>query len=70
MTPATVHLLATLIRHNRGIVTAFEKWVAAQPASELSVEFVQVLAVQRGILSVCEQQLSQHRTEQPVAVAQ
>jgi hypothetical protein len=65
--PSTVHLLATLIRHNRGIVTAFEKWVAAQPASELSVEFVQVLAVQRGILSVCEQQLSQHHVDQVVS---
>ena len=29
MTPDTVHLLAQVIRHQRGLLTALEKWVAS-----------------------------------------
>jgi hypothetical protein len=31
MTPDTVHLLAQWLRHTRGMLTAFEKWLESQP---------------------------------------
>lgn len=30
MKPATVHLIAQLIRHTRGMLTLIEKWLAEQ----------------------------------------
>ena len=30
MKPETVHLLAQVIRHQRGLLTAFDKWVRRQ----------------------------------------
>ena len=60
MNPDTIHLLAQVIRHNRGICTAFEKWIRSQPASEAGEELLQVMAVQRGLLTLCETQLSAH----------
>lgn len=30
MTPATVHLVAQVIRHARGMLTAVEKWLQSQ----------------------------------------
>lgn len=30
MTPNTVHLLAQLVRHARGMLTAVEKWLQSQ----------------------------------------
>lgn len=67
MNPDTVHLLAQLIRHNRGIVTAFEKWIHSQPDSVAGDELLQVLAVQRSVLSICETQLSAHPTTKSAA---
>lgn len=34
MNPDTVHLLAQLIRHSRGMLTAFENWLVKQPTEE------------------------------------
>jgi hypothetical protein len=58
MTPATVHLNAQLIRHGRGICTAFEKWVAAQPASVATSELRETIAAWRGMFELIELQLS------------
>ena len=60
MTPDTIHLLAQVIRHNRAMVTSFEKWVRTQPRSETCRELVQVIAVARGVLDGYEKQLSQY----------
>ncbi len=37
MTPDTVHYLAQVIRHQRGMVTAMEKWASSQSFSPQEV---------------------------------
>ena len=57
MTPDTVHLIATLVRHQRGMVTAFDKWVRKQPPSATCKELVQVLSVCSHTLNNLEEQI-------------
>jgi hypothetical protein len=51
MRPATVHAVAQLVRHSRGLVTTIEKWVAATPPEALREEIDEVLWVARGALA-------------------
>ena len=59
MTPDTLHLLATMLRHSRGIATSVEKWVRKQPPSPTCRELLQLLAEGRGVLTSFESQLTQ-----------
>lgn len=63
MTPDTVHLIATLVRHQRGMVTAFEKWVQKQPPSPTCKELVQVISVCRHTLNTLEAQIEKFDVE-------
>lgn len=58
MTPETVHLIAQLIRHERGALTACERWIKAQPASPSMAELQQVLETRRSVLVICERQIA------------
>jgi hypothetical protein len=51
MRPATVHAVAQLVRHSRGLLTTLEKWVAATPPEALREEIDDVLWVARGALT-------------------
>ncbi len=59
MTPDTLHLLATMVRHARGIATSVEKWVRKQPPSPTCRELLQLVAEGRGVLTTFESQLTQ-----------
>lgn len=60
LTPDTVHLLAQLIRHNRGVASAIEKWMKAVPEDRMVEQLGHVIAIYRGILSTVEAQLTAH----------
>lgn len=66
MQPETVHLIAQLIRHERGTLTAIERWVKAQTQSEALEELRQVLETRRSMLLICERQIAAHDTAVPV----
>lgn len=66
MQPATIHLLAQLIRHGRGICTAIDKWATAQPPSATTREIREATAAWRGVFELCEEQLSQADRVPPV----
>lgn len=66
VTPDTVHLAAQVIRHQRGIMTAIEKWIAKQPPSPANLELFSVTLLQRQILDAFESRLSQVETTEPV----
>jgi hypothetical protein len=54
MRPDTVHAVAQLIRHTRGLLTTIEKWVAATPPEELPGEVEAVnewISLLRGALT-------------------
>jgi len=51
MRPATVHMLAQLLRHTRGCVTTIEKWVAQTPPDVLPGECAEVIYLVRGALA-------------------
>lgn len=65
MQPETVHLIAQLIRHERGTLTAIERWVKAQESSTALAELQQVLEARRSMLLICERQLAAHETAVP-----
>lgn len=65
MTADTVHLLAQLIRFNRGVATAIETWARKQPESDAGRELTQLLAVYRGVLTTLEYQVSQVTVDGP-----
>jgi hypothetical protein len=58
VSPASVHLFASLIRQQRGTLTAFEKWARSHPRSAATEELLVVIDWQRGMLTTYEQQLS------------
>lgn len=58
MTPDTVHLLAQLIRHSRGMATALEAWLRVQPESKTVSELREMTGAYRGVLTTYESQLS------------
>lgn len=58
MTPDTVHLIAQLIRHHRGMATVFEKWVLRQPLSPDCQDVIRVIAGYRNMLTLVEDHLS------------
>jgi len=58
MTADTVHLIAQLIRHQRGMMTALEKWISKQPPSQTHVELVAVTTLMREVLTSYESQIS------------
>jgi hypothetical protein len=51
MRPATVHCVAQLVRHSRGLVTTLEKWVAATPPEVIHEEAAEVIWLVRGALT-------------------
>lgn len=57
MRPASVHLVAQLIRHDRAKWTSMEKWNNAQPPSEATEELAGVIRVMREVLDSYEAQL-------------
>jgi hypothetical protein len=59
MTPDSVHLLAQLIRHSRGALTAIEKWVGKQPPGPTNLELIAVTTFCREVLTKYESQISQ-----------
>lgn len=63
MTPDTVHLVAQLIRHSRGIGSAWEKWIKAQPYNPTCRELLQVLAVYRAQLTELEDKVSKFEVD-------
>ena len=54
MRPATVHFIAQLIRHTRGSVTSFEKWIAQTPPEYVVQESVEAIHRVRGVLIALE----------------
>lgn len=58
MTPDTVHLIAQLIRHQRGMMTAIEKWVAKQEPCRTNLEVSCVTGLMRDVLDSYESELS------------
>lgn len=60
MKPHTVHLIAQLIRHERGTLTAIDRWITAQEDSDSLKELQQVLETRRSMLLICERQLAAH----------
>lgn len=64
MTPATVHLVAQLIRNERDLLTAIEKWVQAQEPTAAMRELRQVIAMQRSVVKICERQLTDHTMDE------
>lgn len=69
MQPETVHLLAQLIRHERGTLTSIERWIKAQQPSEALKELQLVLETRRSMLLICERQLAAHDTAVPVGTS-
>jgi hypothetical protein len=61
VTPATVHLVAQLIRNERDLLTAIEKWIKAQDETEGMRELRQVVALRRSVAAICERQLVNHQ---------
>jgi hypothetical protein len=59
MTPDTLHLIASLVRHGRGIATSIEKWIRKQEPSPAMREGLQLVAVARGVLTNLEGQIVQ-----------
>jgi hypothetical protein len=64
MTPDTVHFLAQLIRHQRGILTAFEKW--AKTPSFGRDDVLDVVYTYRRLIDSYEAQLSKVVTDDSV----
>lgn len=63
MRPATVHLLAQVIRHGRGICTAIEKWARAVPDDARGTDAIGIVAVGRVALAAVEDALITPRPE-------
>lgn len=59
MTPDTLHLLASMVRHSRGMATSIEKWVQKQQPSPVCREVLQLVGIVRGVLTLVEQQIGQ-----------
>lgn len=68
MTPDTVHLIAQLIRHQRGMMTAIEKWISKQEPCRTNLELSCVTGLLREVLDSYESELSavEIRTEAEV----
>jgi hypothetical protein len=62
MLPNTIHFLATVIRHHRGLCTAAEKWARETPRELFSEEHSSAMAFIRETLTEIETRLS----EQPL----
>lgn len=59
VTPDTVHLIAQLIRYQRGMMTAFDKWIGKQKPNPVNLELSAVTSLMRDVLDSYEAQLSQ-----------
>jgi hypothetical protein len=59
VTPDTLHLIASLVRHGRGIATSIEKWIRTQEPAPAMREGLQLVAVARGVLTSLEGQIAQ-----------
>jgi len=57
MRPQTVHFLAQLVRHSRGLVTTTEKWVAQTPPEAFAEEATAVVVQLRTALTSLERSL-------------
>lgn len=58
MSPDTVHLIAQLIRHQRGMMTAIDKWITKQEPCRTNLELSAVTGIMRDVLDSYEAQLS------------
>ncbi len=56
MTPDTVHFIAQIIRHHRGLFTAVDKWVQKQPPGTCR-ELKRVIAESRRAMTEIETEL-------------
>lgn len=69
MTPDSVHLAVTLIRHRRSELTAIEKWIRSQkPASEISRESLRLLGLYRDVLTNIETAISKAEIDESADV--
>lgn len=58
MTPDTVHLLAQVLRYQRGLATSFGKWVEKQDDPIVALrDLREGIQMFRRVLDSCEQQL-------------
>ena len=57
MTPQTVHLVRTLVRHGRGILNAIEKFERTVPREERAREMATLLDFSRAAVAAAEQTL-------------
>jgi hypothetical protein len=58
MTPQTVHLVRTLIRHARGMVNAIEKFERTVPRDERAREITTLITFGRAAMAAAEETLS------------
>lgn len=58
MRPETVHLLATLCRHGRGLVNAVEKFERTVPREERAREVATLVAYAREAITAAEHALT------------
>lgn len=65
MIPATVHLAAQWIRHQRGLCTAVEKWIACLPPSPASRELSEIIALYRANLRTVEVKIASIDVDAP-----
>jgi len=54
---ATVHLIAQLIRHQRGFLTTVEKWIGQTPPEAVHEESREAIFRMRGVLIALEEAL-------------
>lgn len=57
MKPQTVHLAAQLLRHQRGTLTAIEKWIGSQEPAPALDDLREVIALNRRMLAAYERAL-------------
>ena len=62
MRPSTVHFVAQVIRHGRGLCTAVEKWIKATPSGELATESGRLIEFARRAFTAAERELGTPRS--------
>jgi len=65
MRPDTVHAMAQLVRHSRGLVTTVEKWIAHTPPEVVQSEIDEVIAFVRDALTQTNNSLGTPRPAAP-----
>lgn len=57
MSPHTVHLIAQLIRYQRGMYTSIEKWANTLPPSQTTLELCVATTLMREVLASYEDRI-------------